>query len=167
MFERLKGRVVKASLSAKSCIAMTLCSAFVVSTCCGFAYATPNLVTIYDAEKAPIHVKTTSASVGKILSKQGIVLNNGDKMNIALNDKIANDTIIEIYRANKVKVNYLGETKEYETTKTLVSDVLYEIGIEVDDNDSITPRLTDTVENGDEISIVVSESQKVVVQEDI
>lgn len=167
MLGRLTDRLKEISSSAKNGIALSLCSVFIVATCCSFAYATPNSVTIYDAENAPIHVKTTSANVGKVLSKQGIVLSDGDKMNISLNEEIKDNTVIEIYRSNPVNVTYHGETKEYQTTKKLVSDVLYEIGITVDADDVVSPRLTDTIEAGDTISIVVTDTQSVTVQEDI
>lgn len=169
MFQRLKEVFSKGALSAKmkNGIVVSLCAAFVVSTCCSFAYASPNAVTIYDGENSPIQVRTTSASVGQVLSQQGIVLNEGDKINISLNESVARNTVIEIDRAMPVSIQYLGETRVFQTTKKMVSEILYEAGIAVDDNDIVTPRLTDTVEEGDTISVVVCDVQTITVQESI
>ena len=167
MFKRLIGRIGKISVSAKKATAITLCSAFIVSTCCSFAYATPNIVTINDSESAPIQVTTNSMSVGKLLAKQGIVLNEGDKMNVALDDQISYDTVIEIYRSMPVNVNYMGATNQYYTTKKLVSDVLTEIGIPFDDDDSISPAPSEAVEENDTINVSINDTQIVKVQEEL
>lgn len=164
MFKRLMRRK---NLSARNCVAATLCSAFIVTACSGFAYATPNVVTIQDAGKAPVTVKTASTDVGKVLSRQGIVLNDGDKLNISLNDNITQDTYIEIYRAMPVNVTVNGKTTEYQTTKKIVSDILKELGIEIGSEDSVSPRLTDAVESGGEIVITSAAPQNVTVQEEI
>ncbi|MEG1441610.1 MAG: G5 domain-containing protein, partial [Oscillospiraceae bacterium] len=164
---KISKKYLKMFETAKKATLTTICSAFVVVSCCNFAYATPNAVTIYDAESAPIQVRTTGNSVGKVLSKLGIVLNDGDKMNINLNEKIQKDTVIEIYRAVPVNINYLGETKIYHTTKKLVSDILDEAGVVVDDENGVTPRLTDTVEAGDTITVVSKITETLVVQEPI
>lgn len=81
MFTRL---MRKLHLSAKNCAAAALCSTFIVATCCSFAYATPSTVTICDGDNTPITVKTSDTSVGKVLAKQGISLNEGDETNVAL-----------------------------------------------------------------------------------
>lgn len=156
----------KISLSAKNLTAAAVCSAVVVSTCCSFAYATPSTVTICDTDSTPITVKTNGASVQKVLDRQGIVLNDGDKTNVALNESASNNSVIEIYRAMPVKITVGGVTNEYRTTKKLVSDVLAEVGVAASEED-VTPRMTDVVEAGDEIVVSTEDSQIVTVSEKI
>ena len=156
----------KISLSAKNLTAAAVCSAVVVSTCCSFAYATPSTVTICDTDSAPITVKTNGAIVQKVLDRQGIVLNDGDKTNVALNESVSNNSVIEIYRAMPVKITVGGVTNEYRTTKKLVSDVLAEVGVAASEED-VTPKMTDVVEAGDEIVVSTEDSQIVTVSEKI
>lgn len=163
MFTRLMRKI---NLSAKNCVAATVCSSMVIATCCGFAYATPSAVTIYDSDNAPITVKTNSTSVEKILAKQGITLNAGDETNIALNEIVSDNSVIEIYRSMPVKVTLNGVTSEYNTTKKLVADILADVGIQATD-DEVTPRMTDVVEAGDEIIVSQDDSQIVTVSEPI
>ena len=163
MFTRL---MRKLHLSAKNCAAAALCSTFIVATCCSFAYATPSTVTICDGDNTPITVKTSDTSVGKVLAKQGISLNEGDETNVALNDTVSNNSVIQINRAIPVRVTINGVTNEYSTTKKLVSDVLADVGVEASD-DEVTPRMTDVIEAGDEIIVNQEESQIVTVSERI
>ena len=163
MFTRL---MRKLNLSAHNLIAAAMCATLVAAIGSGFAYATPSTVTILDADNAPITVKTTGASVETVLEKQGIVLNAGDMTNIALNEKITNDSVIEIYRSMPIKVTLNGVSKQYTTTKKLVADVLVDIGLTANEG-QVTPRMTDVVEAGDEIIIVQDDRQIVAVTESI
>lgn len=163
MFTRL---MRKFNLSAKNCVAAALCSVFIVSTCCSFAYATPNTITICDSDSTPITVKTNNASVEKVLAKQGIVLNAGDETSVALNDSVSDKSVIQIYRAVAVKVTVNGVTSEYQTTKRLVADVLADIGVEASEED-VFPRMTDVVETGSEIIVNQEEAHIVSVSETI
>ncbi len=163
MFTRL---MRKLNLSAKNCVAAAISSALVVTTCCSFAYATPSTVTICDSNSTPITVKTSGANVEKVLARQGIVLNDGDKTNVALNETVANNSVIQIYRAMPVKITVSGITNEYRTTKKLVADILADVGI-VASEDDVTPRMTDVVESGDEIVVSSDDSQIVTVSESI
>lgn len=162
MFTRLMRKI---NLSAQKSIAIALSSA-IVATGCGFAYATPSTVTICDSENTPITVKTNGASVEAILEGQGIVLNEGDETNVALNERVSSDSVIEIYRAMPVNITFNGVTTQYNTTKKLVSDILADVGIEAAE-DEVTPRMTDAVEAGDEIIITQDYNQIVVVSESI
>ncbi|MBQ4145336.1 MAG: hypothetical protein IJD36_01790, partial [Clostridia bacterium] len=118
MLKNLRGRISRVSVKAlKRRAAFVLVMMFIVTTCSGFIFSAQNTVTITDAGRAPIQVKTGDTNVAKILSKQGIVLNHGDEMNYNLLDDIREDAVIEIYRASTVNVNYMGEVKTLSTTK--------------------------------------------------
>lgn len=156
----------KLNLSAKNCVAAALCSAFIVLTCCSFAYATPNTVTICDSDETPITVKSSNANVETVLAKQGIVLNVGDETSVALNESISDNSVIQISRAIAVKVTVNGVTSEYQTTKRLVSDVLADIGVEATEEE-VFPRMTDVVETGSEIIVNQEQAHIVSVSETI
>lgn len=167
MLERLKGKLSVTVKRANKKVALLLASSFAVATCCGFAYAAPNVVTITDTESAPVQIRTNDTNVGKILSKQGIILNEGDRVNYALTDEVSDNAVIKIVRAISVNITHMGETKSYLTTETTVGAVLEEQGIEVDDNDVVVPALDDGIAEGDTITIVAYDTHNVTVQEEV
>lgn len=132
MLKKLRGKALLSSLSAKKNVAIIIMASIIVAVCSGFTYAAQNVVTIADNGASSIQIKTADTNVGKILSKQGIVLNEGDELNYSLSDDIRSNAVIEIYRAVGVDVNYMGENKAYRTVKNTVGEVLDELGIKVD-----------------------------------
>ena len=167
MLKKLRGRISNLSSSVKRNAALVLTSALIVTTCCNFTYATQNFVTISDAGNIPVQIYTADTNVGKILSKQGIVLNEGDELNYDLADNINNDAVIQIYRAMDISLTYMGETKTYRTTETKVKDILKELNIKVDSDDVIEPSLDTVVDEGAAIKVVHYDNHNVNVQEDI
>ena len=167
MLKKLRGRISNLSSSVKRNAALVLTSALIVTTCCNFTYATQNFVTISDAGNIPVQIYTADTNVGKILSKQGIVLNEGDELNYDLADNINSDAVIQIYRAMDISLTYMGETKTYRTTETKVKDILKELNIKVDGDDVIEPSLDTVVDEGASIKVVHYDNHNVNVQEDI
>ena len=167
MLNKLKGKLSAKARRAKRVIALMIATTFVAATCCGFAYAAPNVVTITDSESAPVQIRTNDTVVGKILSKQGIILNEGDRINYALTDEIGRDAVISIKRAMSVNIAYMGETKTYLTTETEVSKILAEQGISVDNDDEVSPSTYEKVSEGGLITVVVNDTHNVTVQEEI
>lgn len=164
MFNKLRG---KFSSSAKRNVSAVCMAALLVTTCCNFTYATESVVTIADAGGESVTVKTGTSTVGKILSKQGIVLREGDELNYALSDTVRDDAVIQIYRAVDITVAYMGETKEYRTAKTTVGGVLNELGITVDGNDTVTPSQNTPIREGSAITVVSYDNHEVTVQEEV
>ncbi len=167
MLKMLKGKLSAAARQTNRAVALILAVTFMVATCCGFAYATPTVVTIADADSTPVQITTNDTVVGKILSKQGIILNEGDRVNYALNDVIKEDAVIKIKRAMSVSIAYMGETKKYLTTETVVSKILAEQGIAVDGDDAVSPALTAKVSEGANITVVVYDTHNITVQEEV
>lgn len=167
MLKKLKGTLPCKVMQLNRKLALLFAAAFTAATCCGFAYAAPNTVTITDTESAPVQVKTTDTNVGKILSKQGIILNEGDRMNYALTDEVGDNAVISILRAMSVNIVYMGETKSYLTTETVVSKILEEQGINFDGDDEIAPAANAVVSEGDTITVVARDSHSVTVQEEV
>ncbi len=167
MIRKLRGENASHSKLGMRRLAAICAAMLLVSVCGGFTYVEANTITIADSEKAPVQIQTSDTVVGKILSKQGIVLNQGDQLNYALSDKIEDDAVIRIYRASTVKLTYMGETKEYTTAKTKVADVLDELGIQVDKNDTVTPSLSAPIRDGLAITVVLTDHHTVTVQEEL
>lgn len=167
MVKRLTGILSGKVRRANRTVALFLAMTFVVATCCGFAYATPNVVTITDTDSAPVQIKTMDTNVGKILSKQGIILNEGDRVNYALTDEVGNDAVISIRRAMSVNIAYMGETKTYLTTEKEVLKVLAEQGIVVDEDDEVYPATYEEILEGDTITVFARDSHNVTVQEEV
>ncbi len=167
MIKRLTGILSGKARGANKAIALFLAMTFVVSTCCGFAYATPNDITITDTDSAPVQIKTMDTNVGKILSKQGIILNEGDRVNYALTDVVGDDAIISIKRAMSVNIAYMGETKQYLTTEREVSKILAEQGINTDKDDDVYPSARAKVSEGETIIVIARDSHNVTVQEEV
>jgi len=167
MLKMLKGKLSVKVKKVNRFVALTIAAAFIAITCCGFAYAAPNVVTITDTDGAPVQIKTNDTVVGKILSKQGIILNEGDRINYALTDEVGRDAVIEIRRAISVKIDYMGEVKECLTTENEVVKILAEQGIVVDDDDRVAPATYEKVKDGDSISVVLVDKHNITVQEEV
>ncbi len=167
MIERLTGIPSGKVRKANRIVALFLAMTFIATTCCGFAYATPNVITITDTDGAPVQIKTMDTNVGKILSKQGIILNEGDRVNYALTDEVGDNAVISIRRAMSVNIAYMGETKSYLTTEKEVLKVLAEQGIVVDEDDDVYPATYRNVSEGDTISVLIRDTHNVTVQEEV
>ncbi len=167
MIKRLTGILSGKARGANKAIALFLAMTFVVSTCCGFAYATPNDITITDTDSAPVQIKTMDTNVGKIFSKQGIILNEGDRVNYALTDEVGDEAIISIKRAISVNIAYMGETKQYLTAEREVEKILAEQGINIDEDDDVYPAARERVSEGATITVIARDSHNVTVQEEV
>ncbi len=167
MLKRLRGRIANVSSLAWRKAAIVITAAALVMVCGGFTFAAQNTVTIADTGRVPVQIKTSDTNVGKILSKQGIVLNQGDELNYALSDHVEDDAVIKIYRSSTVILTYMGETKAYTTAKTTVGEVLQELGIVVDESDSIMPAIATPVTEDLAISVILRDHHTVTVQEEI
>ena len=167
MLEFLRGKGVHMSSLALRKIAVVLVAVLLVTVCGGFTYTTENTITIADAGKSPVKIITSDTNVAKILSKQGIVLNDGDELNVALTDHVHNNGVIKIYRANTIELTYMGETKTISTAKATVAEVLENLGILVDKDDKVEPALKTPVTDGLAVSVVIYDRHSVTVQEEI
>lgn len=167
MLEKLIGKMSVLMKQANKKIALLLAAAFTAATCCGFAYAAPNVVTITDTDSAPVQVRTNDTKVGKILSKQGIILNEGDRVNYALTDEVEDNAVISIVRAISVNIAYMGETRSCLTAETSVAAILAEQGITVDEDDLVSPPTYEKVSEGDLITVVAYDTHSVTVQEEV
>lgn len=167
MLKELKGKLSAVTDKLNKKVALSLSAAIVTVSCCGIAYAAPNKITIIDSDSNPVQVKTNDTKVSKILSKQGIILNEGDRANYALTDEVGDNAVIEIVRAISVKINYMGETRDVVTAENSVAKILAEQGIPVNENYDVFPAAYETVSEGDTITIIAHDTHNITVQEEI
>lgn len=158
VFQNLSLRVLKSSMIIVLVVALFI-------SCSGFAFATPNMVTIWESGKEPIKITTTDHTVGRILSRNGIVLGEHDRVNYALTDEISGDAVIEIYRAVEVTIAYAGRTTVVPTTRQNVADVLEEAGIKIDEDDTVIPSPETLVTPGMYIQVSLTDVQEITVHE--
>ena len=166
MLKRLKGLLSDTAKSINKKISLVLSAAIVTATCCGFVYAAPNDVTIYVSDREPVQIRTNDTKVGKILSKQGIILNEGDSVNYALTDDISGDAVIHVKKAMSVDISYMGETKTYTTLERNVGKILEEQNIGINSECTVWPGVDENVTNGDTITVVVRDTHDVTVHEE-
>ena len=167
MLEKLKGSLSSFAKRVNKKIALVAAAAVAATSVCGIVYASPRVVTITDTEGESVQIKTNDANVGRILSKQGIILNEGDRINYELTDNVSDDAVISIVRAISVNVSYMGEMRECITTSSLVADILNEQGIEIIEGTDVFPSLYENVKNGDTITVTTTDIHTVTVQEEI
>lgn len=167
MFQKLKGKLLDFAARSNKKMTLVLFALVVVTICCGFAYAAPNEVTILVSDSAPVRIKTTDTNVGKILSKQNIALNEGDKINHALTDSVGDGDVISVKRAMSIDVYNEGKMATYSTTERVVENILNEIGVFINEDDEVYPAIDETVSNGDLITVISRDTHDITVQEEL
>ena len=106
-------------------------------------------VTFYDNGQK-LTVKTDAGTVGEALSRMGLVVNEGDKVEPAVDAEInADNFYINIYRAHPVVIKD-GVTEKYLMSASYdAREIAREAGLTVYDGDELTPVLnTDFLEMG-------------------
>lgn len=93
------------------------------------------------------------STVGNTLEACGLALNEADETDISLEDPVQTGMQVVIKRAFRVVVEADGEKKEIYTTGATVEEVLEEAGVETDEADSISHKITAPV--SDETVITV------------
>lgn len=166
MLKRLRAKLSESVEKINKKIALVVSASIIATICCGVAYAAPNDVTITDSDSAPVQIKTNDTNVGKILSKQGIILNEGDRVNYSLTDDVGDNAVIKISRAISVSIYYMGETREYLTANRNVADILNEKEIQINDDCVVYPGLDQNVAEGDMITVIAHDTHEITVQEE-
>lgn len=100
-------------------------------------------VTVFDGENQ-VQLRTLKQTVGDVLAKEGIVLNEKDEVSPALNMKLRREDSIVIHRAFDITLMNGTEAVAVRTVGKPVSDVLIENGIVLGEMDVVSPAL-DTV----------------------
>ncbi len=160
-------KMPKIPVSARQLTAYVLLAMVTVASCCSFVWSSMRTVTIAESEKTPIEIRTFQKNVDGVLNKLGIALSDSDKMNVSSDTLLADNMVIEIYRAMPVTITAMGETKEYLTTKRKVGEIFAELGFQANEKDIVTPNLTAIAESGANLTLVKTAEEIVATEEEI
>jgi len=100
-----------------------------------------------------IKVRGFVSSVGDVLKKGNITLNEHDQLSLAIDDNIKDGMTVHIERAYPVTIQVDGEAVEAITAYQKVGDILQEYAISVDGSDIVEPSLDAVVGRNATISI--------------
>lgn len=167
MFKRLKDRKFSLSLSVRNIVGGFLCCALMLATAVSAVRSGMRTLTITDGENPGIEITTFKKDVYGVLSENGFVLGEGDKLSFGGETKLKDGMNIEIKRAMRVSVIASGEKKEYLTTEKTVGNILAELGIEAKETDKTTPGYYDEVSANAEITLIRTKQEVLTVKENI
>ena len=110
---------------------LTLCAAllFVLATVTGFVGGYKTVQVTADGQMR--EVTTMSSSPENILEQAGIQMQDKDEYRLST-EKVKNHTVITVYRAVPVTVEYQGKKQEIITGKPTVGELLSELGYDGD-----------------------------------
>lgn len=97
-------------------------------------------ITVFDGENQ-VQLRTLKQTVGDVLAKEGIVLNEKDEVSPALGMKLRREDSIVIQRAFELTLMNGTEAMSIRTVGKPVSDVLIENGIVLGEMDVVSPAL--------------------------
>lgn len=168
MLNRLKDRMFNISLSVRKVVAISLAVILCGATISSAVYSSKRTITITDGENPGKKIITTfNKSVYDVLSENGFVLNEGDKLSVGTGVKLRDGMNIKIQRAMTVFVVASGEKKDYITTEREVGKILAEVGISAKDSDIVTPGYYEKVNEFAEISLIRTKVEEIVKREEI
>jgi uncharacterized protein YabE (DUF348 family) len=116
-----------------------------------------------------ITFKTTEQHLGTALSAHGIQLHEKDLIEPSLATSLAGkkSLTVEVKKALPVTVTLEGKSQEVLTQAATVGDLLKELSIALNENDSVTPEASTAVSNGLALKVVRRTERTEVVREEI
>jgi uncharacterized protein YabE (DUF348 family) len=106
---------------------------------CGYAWAKKTVVLVVDGEEAT--VQAFSATVGGVLEKQGISLQEKDEVTPAPETPLRDGMIINVSHAVNLSISVNGSEFAARTREATVKDVLAEYQISLGEEDVVAPEL--------------------------
>lgn len=100
-----------------------------------------------------VTVKTHSRTVADLLMEYNIVLGEGDVVYPELSDKLRGGEDVLVRRAVSVSVHADGRTHSVSLLNGTVGKALYLAGVSIDEDDIVTPAVTEPVSGGMEITV--------------
>ncbi|AZB44707.1 DUF348 domain-containing protein [Bacillus sp. FJAT-42376] len=110
-------------------------------------------------------VWTTADTVDGMLKEEGIKLSSHDQIRPAPDTKITDQLSLSINRAFELTMNVGGKEKKVWTTSTTVADFLKNQKIRLNPSDKVEPRLDDTLQANDAVTVKRVEKVTDVVEE--
>lgn len=94
-----------------------------------------------------------SSTVGEALNELGVTVNEKDKANYNLTDKIINGMVITIKKAFSVTLIADGKTKKYTVIDGTVKSLLNQAGITLGEDDYTKPALNESLTNNAKVTV--------------
>lgn len=148
---RTAAKAVKQQIAERQLWA-SLFAAMLLLTVTGAVMLQMRAVTVFDGERQ-IHVRTLKQTVGEVLTREGVVLDEKDEVSPALGMRLRREDSIVIHRAFDVALTNGTEPMTVRTTEKALSDVLAENGIELGELDVVSPSLDTVVTAETQINI--------------
>ncbi len=133
----------------------------------GFSIMSASKTVVIAHDGQEVEIKTFSNTVENILKKQGIEVDEEDKVIPQLHEKVTDGTRIEIHRAFEIQLVMGEEEKAIKTAESTVEKLLSSLEIELDELDRVEPGLEEPLQAGDVVEVtrideeIVQEEQKI------
>mgnify|MGYP000047828196 FL=1 len=109
-------------------------------------------ITIIDDGEEVATIKA-AGNVSDALAKAGIICRKVDEMNYDKDDRLVKDMKIEIKRAFSIDVSADGKTQTTDFLSGTVADILKKLGIELGEDDEVSPSLTTELKPGNTVTV--------------
>ncbi|SCX79311.1 ubiquitin-like domain-containing protein [Alkaliphilus peptidifermentans] len=126
-----------------------------------------NKTIVIDHDGQQTKVSTFAGSVEAILRKEGIQLDENDKVIPQLHEKVVDGTRIIIHRAFEIMLIDAGEEQVIYTAENTIESLLNSLGIEIDELDKVEPSLQETLLPGETVRITRVEETFLVEEQEI
>lgn len=110
-------------------------------------------------------IQTHADTVGELLEEQNIQVSSADLVSPSVNTLIEEGLSVKWEQANEITITVDGQVKTHTTVANQVSEILEEAGIEVSENDKLTPTLDAKV--GSDSTITIDKAFEVTLKDGI
>ncbi|KAB3537805.1 DUF348 domain-containing protein [Alkaliphilus pronyensis] len=133
----------------------------------GVIVAQLNKTVIINHDGQQTEVKTFASSVEDILKKEGIQLNEKDKVIPQLHEKVKDGSTITIHRGFEIILIDAGQEKTITTAEATIEDLLKSLNIELSKLDEVEPGINNTLHPGEVVKITRVEESLLVEEQEI
>lgn len=140
------------SSKGKIIVPLSILLIIIVSVTTIICLARKEVTVVIDGEQQT--VVTFKNSVEELFTQENIILDEKDKVDKALQDKIKNKDIIHIKKAVNVKVTADGTEQNIKTAEDTIEDMLKVEGISLNPEDKVFPDMNSTLYEGLQVKIV-------------
>jgi len=110
-------------------------------------------------------IQTHADTVGELLEEQNIQVSSADLVSPSVNTLIEEGLSVKWEQANEITITVDGQIRTHTTVANQVSEILEEAGIEVSENDKLTPTLD--AEVGSDSTITIDKAFEVTLKDGI
>ena len=146
----LSNNVFLRGLNKKSLIAAGLVAILIISI--SLVAIRKDVVLVYDGNE--VEVSTFAGTVEGLLLKQGIEVNEGDKVVPELSEKLKDGIRITIHRSFEIKLVEGQQEKKLMTAEKTVENLLNSLDIQLGKDDRVEPNLQASLYPGETIKII-------------